>query len=59
MLDYCVEGGGGVHCVCRLTCVRYICGSHDASDLLHRLQVGRETCGKWETRHIDTKPFSS
>lgn len=24
-------------------CVRHVCGSHDASDLLHRLQVGRKT----------------
>lgn len=30
---------------CPLTCVGHVCGPHDASDLLHRLQVWRETCG--------------
>lgn len=34
----------GTH-LCALTCVRYVCGPHDASDLLHGLEVWRETCG--------------
>lgn len=39
-------------CVCWLTCVRNICGPHDAPDLLHGLQVRRETCGEdVETSH--------
>lgn len=35
-------------CVCARwpTRVRHICGPHDASDLLHGLQVWRETCGR-------------
>lgn len=34
-------------CVCWSTCVRNICGPHDASDLLHGLQIGRETCAQY------------
>lgn len=38
--------------VCWPTCVGHICRSHDASNLLHRLQVWRETCGWHKSKDV-------